>query len=108
MSGHPLLVWPSSGACGFGLAAVGLQQGDGIDVDALGDAFEAFEGEVAFAALYAAHVGAVDAEDVGECFLAEAAGLAVGAQVTADGSLQVALHAGNGRCLLLSGLQTYE
>jgi hypothetical protein len=25
-----------------------------------------------------------------------------------DGSLQVALHAGNDRCLLLLGLQTYE
>jgi hypothetical protein len=41
-----------------------LQQSDGVDVDALGDAFEAFEGEVAFAAFYASHVGAVDAEDV--------------------------------------------
>lgn len=103
-SGRPL-----SRACPVsGLAAVGVQQRDGIDVDPFGDAFEAFEGEVAFAALDAAHVGAMDAEDIGECFLTETLGLAVGPQVATDGSLKVALHAGNGRCLLLLGLQTYE
>ncbi len=65
----------------------GCKKGKRVDIELAGDALQAFEGQVALAALDAAHVGAVDAELVGERLLAEAAGLAVGAQVAADRSL---------------------
>src|SRR4051812_24650784 len=57
------------------------------------DALEGAEGEVAFAAFEAAHVGAVDAELLGERFLREATLFAAVAEVAADCLLQVALHA---------------
>lgn len=79
-------VWLLSGACG--LTTARLEQCNGIDVDPLCDPFEALEDEVALAALYASHVGPVDAQDIGERFLAEAASLPVGPQVATDGSLK--------------------
>jgi hypothetical protein len=84
-----------------GLTVAWVQQSEGIDIDPLRDPLQAFEGEIALAALDASHVCAVDAQHVGECLLAKTPGIPVGTQVTTDGSLQVALHAGKGRCLLL-------
>jgi len=64
-----------------------LEQRQWLNVDAAGDALEALERQVALSSLDAAHVGAVDAELVGEGLLAEAAGLPVGAQVAPDAPL---------------------
>ena len=67
------------------------------------------KGEVAFAAFDAAHVGAVHAETVSECFLAQAPVLPVAAEVRAEPPLQVAFHDGfDAAGLLLYGLQTYR
>lgn len=75
----------------------------------LGQSFQALEGEVAFASFQAAHVGAVDAELVGEGFLGEAFGKAVGPEVAPYGALEIADGHGVERCrTLLEGLQTYE
>lgn len=60
-----------------------LQQGERVEVDLLGKALQALEREVALAALDASHVGAVDAERVGERLLAEALAFPVGPQVAA-------------------------
>jgi hypothetical protein len=76
------------------LALARLQQDERVDADLAGDALQALESQVALAALDAAHVGAVDAELVGEVLLAEALGLSVGPEVAADGALEVAFHAG--------------
>jgi len=50
-----------------------LQEHQGIDVDPAGDAFKALEGQIALAALDCAHVGSVEAQDVGKRLLAESA-----------------------------------
>jgi hypothetical protein len=85
-----------------------LEELEWVELEALGDSFEGAEGEVAFPAFEAAHVGAVDAELFGEGFLGEASFLSVAAEVGADGALEVALHVADPARLLLDGLQTHE
>ncbi len=46
------------------------QQLERIDVDPAGDPLDRLQGQVALAALDTAHVGAVDADKIGEGFLA--------------------------------------
>lgn len=70
----------------------GLEKGERVETDPVGDALEALERQVAFAPFKPAHVGAVNADDMGEGFLAETACFAVGAQVVAYGLLQIAFH----------------
>jgi hypothetical protein len=86
----------------------GLQQDQRVDADLVGDAFQALERQVALAAFNATHVGAVDAELVGEGFLGDTALLAVGSEVPADGLLEFAFHVADRSGPLLDGLQTYE
>jgi hypothetical protein len=84
-----------------------LEQLQRADVEPAGQPLDRPEGEVALAALEAAHVGAVDADHLGESFLGEAARLPVGAQIAPDGPLEIPFHDGLERCrLLLVGLQT--
>lgn len=72
------------------------QQLERLNPNASRDAFEALERQIPLTALDAAHVSPMDAEDVGEGLLAQAAGFAVGPEVAADSSLQVSLgHAEN-------------
>lgn len=52
-----------------------------VEVQPLSDALDATEHQVALAPLDAAHVGAVDAQDVGEVLLAEVLRFPVGPQV---------------------------
>lgn len=70
------------------------QQVQRVNLDAGGKPLDALERQVALSALDPTHVGPVDAKDVGEGFLAEAARLPVGAQVQADGALQVSFGHG--------------
>ncbi len=65
-----------------------------VQVDPSGEPLDALERQVALPALDAAHVRAVDTEDIGEGLLAEAAGLPVGPQVQADDALQVSFGHG--------------
>jgi hypothetical protein len=69
-----------------------LEQRQRVEVDLAGDALQALERQVALAALDATHIGAVDAEFVGECLLAEALTFPVGTQVAPDRSLEIAFH----------------
>ena len=70
---------------------------------------QALEGEVAFAALHSAHVGAVDAKNVCEGFLAQASLQPVGTQVPAHRLLEITnSHISQPGHLLLEGLQTDE
>lgn len=64
-----------------------LEQCQRVEADPRGDPLHALERQVALASLDAAHVGAVDAQGVGESLLAQATGTAVGQQVAANGSL---------------------
>jgi hypothetical protein len=64
-----------------------LEQGQRVEIQLAGDALQALEGQVALASLDAADVGAVDAEDIGEVFLADAVGVTVGPEVAAKGVL---------------------
>lgn len=51
----------------------------------------------------------MDIDHVGECFLAETSGLAVGAEIPPHNLLQVTLgHVSKRRHVLLDGLQTYK
>jgi hypothetical protein len=78
-----------------------------IHVDAPGDPLDRLQGQVALATLQAAHVGAVDADDLGESLLRQTASLAVRAQVAADGALEIPFHdAMERRGSLLLRLQT--
>lgn len=82
-----------SAPAGWGVGrGCGLQQRQRVDVRLVSDPLQALEGQVAFATLHAAQVGAVDAEQVGEGFLAETASVAVASEVLADGALEVAFH----------------
>lgn len=67
-----------------------VQQHQRVNVQSSGDAFQTLQREVAFASFQSAHVCPVDAHDVGEGFLAEAALGAVGAQVTPYRPLEIA------------------
>lgn len=56
----------------------------------------------------AAHVGAMEPEEVGEGLLADASGLPVGPDALADPALEVAFHPREAPGPPLDGLQTYE
>jgi hypothetical protein len=45
------------------------QEIERLDSKTLGDALDGPKSQIAFASLYGAHVGAMDTQDVGECFL---------------------------------------
>jgi hypothetical protein len=98
------------GLCDVGVGEVGFwgQEHERIGVYSAGDALHALECQVALASLDAAHVGAVEAQDIGERLLAEATGLSKCSQVAAHRPLQIAFHVGNGLGSLLDGLHTYK
>lgn len=80
-----------------------------VNLDHRCDPLHGTQREVSLPPLYATHVGAVHADEVGEVFLAEAPRRAVSAQVAADGPLQVPFHLGiDAASVLLVSLQTYE
>ena len=86
-----------------------LQEPEWFYPNLLGHLLQALEGEVAFTALYAAHVGAVDAKLVCEGFLAQASLQPVGTQVPAHRLLEITnSHISQTGYLLLEGLQTDE
>jgi hypothetical protein len=68
------------------------EQRQRIKVESVGDALNAPERQIALASLNAAHVGAVDAQNIGESLLAQAPGTTVGPQVAADHALEIAFH----------------
>jgi hypothetical protein len=83
-----------------------LNQRGRIYSDPLGDPLEALERQVPFAALEAAQIGTVDANEVREPLLTKPLRLPIRSQVAPDGSLKVALHSGKALRLLLVSLQT--
>ena len=86
-----------------------LQERQRLHPNLLRHLLQALEGEVAFAALHAAHVGAVDTKNVCEGFLAQASLQPVGTQVPAHRLLEIAnSHISQPGYLLLEGLQTDE
>jgi hypothetical protein len=70
-----------------GCVVRGMEQRQRVEIESAGDALQALERQVALATLDAAHVGAVDTENVGKRLLAEALAFSMGAQVAANGSL---------------------
>jgi hypothetical protein len=64
-----------------------VEQRQRVEIESAGDALQALEGQVALASLNAAHVGAVDAENISKRLLAESFGFAVGPQIAAHRSL---------------------
>jgi hypothetical protein len=58
----------------------------------LSDALDALQRKVPLATLNAAHIGAMEAKNVGERLLAEALRRTVGAQVAAHRLLEIAFH----------------
>lgn len=85
------------------------QQVEWVEADCFGVAFDGGQGEVALAAFDAADVGAVHADQLGESFLGEPFGLAVGAEILADDALQVSdCHVPKAHGMLLENLQTYK
>ena len=58
-----------------------------INFETISEPFDSLQREVPFAPFQSAHVGAMDAEEVGEGFLAEAFGVAYGTHVGADSTL---------------------
>jgi hypothetical protein len=92
------------------LAAVRMfQEVERVDVKLGGQLFDALEGQIAFAALQSACVGAVEAEHVGEGLLAQTTRLTDSAQILSHDPLKLAFgqELQPGR-LLLDGLQTYK
>ena len=86
-----------------------LQEPESLHPNLLRHLLQALEGEVAFTALHSAHVGAVDAKNVCEGFLAQASLQPVGTQVPAHRLLEITnSHASQPGHLLLEGLQTDE
>ena len=85
------------------------QQVEWVETDCFGVAFDGGQGEVAFAAFDAADVGAVHTDQLGESFLGEPFGLAVGAEILADDALKVSdCHVPKAHGVLLENLQTYK
>ena len=90
-------------------SALLLQEPERFHPNLLGHLLQALESEVAFAALHSAHVGAVDAKNVCEGFLAQASLHPVGTQVPAHRLLEITnSHISQPDYLLLEGLQTDE
>jgi hypothetical protein len=83
-----------------------LQEPPWIEVQAIRDALDGLEGEVPLAALDAAEVGPVHADEFSEVLLGQAAALTVRTQVLSEGPLKDAFHGGHRDGLLLFGLQT--
>lgn len=80
-----------------------------VYVEHIRDAFHGLEGEIALAALQAAHVRTMHAEHLGERLLTEPAAIPDRTQIAAQDSLQVAFHSTiDSADLLLEGLQTYK
>jgi hypothetical protein len=84
------------------------QQIDGIQLYPLRDLLHGSQLEVALPSLDLSHSRAMEANHVGERFLAQPASLPTGSEVLADGALQIAFHPGKASCLLLYRLQTYK
>ena len=85
------------------------QQVEWVEADCFGVAFDGGQGEVALAAFDAADVGAVHANQLGESFLGEPFGLAVGAEILADDALKISdCHVPKAHGMLLENLQTYK
>jgi hypothetical protein len=73
--------------------AVGrLQQAERVHAEPACEAFDAAQRQVVLAALEAADVGVVDAQQLGEGLLAEAALVPVRTKVARDGPLKLAFH----------------
>ena len=86
-----------------------LQERQSLHPNLLRHLLQALEGEVAFTSFDTAHVGAVDAKDVCEGFLAQASLQPVGTQVPAHRLLEITnSHISQPGYLLLEGLQTDE
>lgn len=94
---------------GVGRRSPVSQQFQHRHADLLCDALDGLQGEVAFATFDAAHVRPMEADDVGEGFLAQATLPPVGGQVAAERRLQLTFHLRpDAAVLLLGGLHTYE
>ena len=90
-------------------SALPLQELEGLHPNLLRHLLQALEGEVAFTAFHAAHVGAVDAKNVCEGFLAQTSLQPVGTQIPAHRLLEITnSHISQPGHLLLEGLQTDE
>ena len=76
--------------------------------ESTGDALDGPQRHIAFASLEATDVGPMDAEQIGECLLAEALGEPASPEVAAKPTLQVSFHGTHGGELLLLGLQTHQ
>lgn len=91
------------------VAELSAQQLDRVQCDQPSDPLDRAEREVALPAFKAAHVGAMDPNEIGEGFLAQPPLLAVAPQILTYGPLKIAFHeAPDVPGLLLVGLQTYE
>ena len=91
------------------IPALLLQECQSLHPNLLGHLLQALEGEVAFSSFDTAHVGAVDAKNVCEGFLAQASLQPVGTQVPAHRLLEITnSHISQPGHLLLEGLQTDE
>ena len=85
------------------------QQVEWVEADYFGVAFDGGQGEVALAAFDTADVGAVHADQLGESFLGEPFGLAVGAEILADDALKISdCHVPKAHGMPLENLQTYK
>jgi hypothetical protein len=91
-----------------GHVGIDLEERYCIDRQQICHPLDGFEREISLAALEAAHIGAVQTEEVSQVLLAEAAGFAVPADVAPEDPLQLAFHTFEARKVLLGGLQTYE
>ena len=89
-------------------ALVGAEQIERVKLKPAGESLEGAKGQVAFASLETAEIGAVHAQHDRELLLRETSLQANLAQVSPNGPLQVAFHTSNRAALLLDGLQTYE
>ena len=89
--------------------ALRLQQLLRLHANLLCHLLQALEGEVALTAFHSTHVGAVDAKNVCEGFLAQASLQPVATQVPAHRLLEITnSHISQPDHLLLEGLQTDE
>jgi hypothetical protein len=79
-----------------------------LDAKLGSNALDAFKRQVSLAPLDSAHVGAMYAQYVSKCLLAESLGLTIGQKVAAEDPLEIAPHATDSGVLLLDSLQTYE
>ena len=108
-SEDPSLTAPQPRSPGSFNPALLPQERQRLHPNLLRDLLQALEGEIAFASFDTAHVGAMDAKDVCEGFLAQASLQPVGTQVPAHRLLEITnSHISQPGHLLLEGLQTDE